>query len=127
MKQAPLLTKEEYELVKDYLLLPIIFDVLERDIKKLDMMKLKMSEIYVRLLRGIQDKILLNMLNDRTLLKERGIKVYEQRRTELGIEAFYLCRGYPHAISMLWGFVRAEVQVRLCEYLGINYTNEVTT
>ncbi|WP_410511682.1 hypothetical protein PaeBR_16630 [Paenibacillus sp. BR2-3] len=118
MTQAPLETEGDLQLVKEYILLPILLDVLERDIKTLGTVKLKMDVIYVKVLRSAQDLITSDVTMIRKKMRSRGIKVYEQQRTELCIEAHYLCRGYHHRFSMLWGLVKAELHKYLSKYLN---------
>lgn len=116
-RRIPHRTEAELQLVKQFVLLPIILDVLERDIKVMDTMPLKMLNIYYQLLRGVQDLVTVDLAKVRKSLREHGMKVYEQRRTNMGVEAAYLCRGYHHHFSMLWGVVKGEVEVRLRSYL----------
>jgi hypothetical protein len=52
-------------------------------------------------------------------MKLHGIKILVEKRTKLSMEAQYLCRGYPYHFSMLWGFVKAEVQKKLSVYFDI--------
>jgi hypothetical protein len=123
MKQAPLQTKEDFQYVKDYLLLPVILDVLERDIKTLDSLQLKMPDIYIRALKRIQDQVTTDLSEIRKVLRARGMKVYEQSRTKTGIEASYLCRGYQHSFAMLWVNVRSEVKLKLSKHMNIDLTD----
>ncbi|MEI7027487.1 hypothetical protein [Paenibacillus sp. y28] len=110
---------EDMQLVKDYLLLPVLLEVLERDMSILQTLKLKMPAPYVRTLRGVQDQVTSDLASVRTRLRQRGVKVYEERRTAAGIEAMYLCRGYHYPFSMLWSLIKAEVEQRLNRYLGL--------
>ncbi|MFD0713499.1 hypothetical protein [Paenibacillus sp. GCM10027626] len=121
MTQAPLETEGDLHLVKEYILLPILLDVLERDIKALGTVKLKMNVVYIKVLRSAQDLITADVMLIRQNMRYRGIKVYEQQRTELCIEARYLCRGYQHKFSMLWGVVKAELYKYLSKYLNIDF------
>ncbi|WP_163857959.1 hypothetical protein [Paenibacillus elgii] len=120
MKPAPLETEEDLQLVKEFILLPLLLDVLERDISALETTPLKMFIIYTKKLRHIQDQITADLVPIRTKLRERGIKIYEQKRTKMRIEACYLCRGYHRHFSMLWGLVKAELHVKLSMYLDID-------
>jgi len=120
MAPIPVLTEEEALLVKRYIVLPLMLDVLERDIKVLETaaVRLKMMVVYVSMLRRLQDRITADLMWLRKKMRERGLKVYEQERTKLGVEARYLCRGYHYHFSMLWGLVRAEIEQRLNIYVG---------
>ncbi len=96
MKQPPLQTEEDLRLVKEYILLPILLDVLERDIQILKIVQLKMASIYVGALQHVQDKVMTDLAILRKRLREHGIKVFEQQRGALSVQAGYLCRGYEH-------------------------------
>lgn len=120
----PLRTAEELQYVKQSIMLPIVLDVLERDIHMLDTVPLKMPAIYIQMLRGVQQLATIDLAKLRRELRIRGIKIYEQRRTTIGIEAAYLCRGYHHHFSMIWDVVRAEVEEALQAYLKIHIANK---
>ncbi|SHE11651.1 Uncharacterised protein [Chlamydia abortus] len=117
MNKATLETEEELQLIKEYTLLPILLDVLERDVAVLEKARLKMSPVYVRKLKQAQDQISIHLAHIRKALRRRGIKVYELQRTRLGIEAHYLCKGYNHTFSMLWSLVKAELYKELSSLL----------
>jgi hypothetical protein len=120
MKQPPLQTEEDLRLVKEVILLPILLDVLESDIQTFMTVPLKMDVIYIKTLQLVQDRTMSDLTILRGELRKHGIRIYEQQRTQLGVEAQYLCRGYHHKFSMLWGLVKSEVKVRLSIYMNVN-------
>lgn len=124
MKHIPLQTEQEGQLVKQLALLPVVLDVLERDIAALQTVPLKMRGIYVQCLQYAQDQATLDLSHVRKQLRQRGIKVYEQRRTHLGIELQYVCRGYEHQFSILWSFVKAEVERWLRQSFRLQLADE---
>lgn len=124
MKPVPCQTAEEADFVKEYLLFPLMLDVLERDRNAMSEARLKMPEIYDALIGLLQDAVTLDLARVRQEMRRRGMKVYEERRTELGIEARYLCRGYHHDFSMLWSRVKAEIVEHFCHYLKIDVTKK---
>ncbi|MCR8641419.1 hypothetical protein NV379_02005 [Paenibacillus sp. N1-5-1-14] len=124
MSLAPLETKDDIRLVKDFMMLPIVMDVLEADIDSMHKSNLKMPKIYTKALKAAQNKILVDVSDVKKLLRVNGIKIYDQRRTNLGLEADYMCRGYHHKTSLLWSIVKSDVQERLCKYMSIDITQE---
>src|SRR6476661_1614872 len=120
MKRPQKVTEAELIMVKKSLLYPVILDVLTYDSKHMEITGVKIPIIYNLLLKGKQQQA----INDITLemnavkreMRLRGIKILVEKRTSLSIEAEYLCRGYPYHFSMLWGFVKAEVQKKLSVY-----------
>lgn len=122
MRKAPLLTEEEMEMVNDYILFPILLDALERDIQSLQVTQLKLGKVVAYSFHRIQDQILNDLHTLHKKLKIHGIKIYEPRRTQSHVEATYLCRGYQHRFSMLWGVVKAELEKILSNYLNFDIT-----
>jgi len=120
----PLRTEEEVEMIKQYILLPLMLDVLESDRESLESVKLKASQVYGGIIRLLQAYTTAELAQVRRDIREHGMKVYEERRTELGIEARYLCRGYTYEFSLLWGVANAEIKQRFFNYLGIDVTKE---
>lgn len=123
MKHAPLETPADLQHVKQAVLYPVLMDVLERDMQTLNTLQLKMPRIYISSLRRTQDQINADLVQVRRHLRERGIKIYEMKRTAEGLDARYVCRGYHHHFSMLWSLVRAEVESRLAAYMQVPLAN----
>ncbi|MNK08741.1 hypothetical protein D3C87_266840 [compost metagenome] len=119
MKQVPYRTEEEAGWVKEFLILPLILDLMERDLRLVSSgsTPFKLPELYMAVLRGLQSRITRELSQIRQQMRQHGIKVYEQHRTGTGLEARYLCRGYQYEFSMLWGFARAEIDRRVTFYL----------
>ena len=114
MGRAPMeKTEEELKIVKQSLILPIVLDVLSHDIRVLQGSSAKMNGLYIRFLHSLQDRVSLELYHLRRELRKSGIKVYRQERAKQGLEAEYLCRGYEHRFTMLWGVVKAEVEIEL--------------
>jgi hypothetical protein len=120
MKRPPLETEEERQWVIQYALPPVLLDVLERDIRTLDTLKLKMPLVYIRSLRRVQDRVACELSVLRGKLRARGIRIYDQRRTKEELEALFLCRGYHRKCSIPWDLVKAQVQRKLGSYLDID-------
>ncbi|WP_195572989.1 hypothetical protein [Paenibacillus sp. 1001270B_150601_E10] len=124
-RAAPLETEEDLHLIKECVLLPILLDALERDLAILGKTPLKMNALYCMLLRHAQDQITMDLARIRKQMRVLGLKIYEERRTELGVEAYYLCRGYHHKCSMLWSLVRAELHTRLSAYFNMEWRGKL--
>jgi len=117
-------TADDLRLVKESILLPVVMDVLEADIKRLSESNLRMTTVYIEMLKTLQQMVIADMYSVKQRMRKHGIKVYPQRRTKQCLEADYLCRGYHNKISLLWGLVKSDVQLTLCKYMGINLTSE---
>lgn len=114
----PIQTEDELGLVKQYVLLGIVTRILDHDIRVIGASGMKLPRFYESFLRGIQDRVLLDLADMRRQFRGRGIKVYEEARDSDGLRAQYVCRGYHHQFFMLWGFVKAESERVLKGYLS---------
>ncbi|MFS0871466.1 hypothetical protein [Paenibacillus xylanilyticus] len=119
---APSPADEDHRLVKGLVVRTLLLDVLERDIRTLETLLLKMPEVYVLSLTRIQNQVLKEMLVVRKQMRKRGVKILEEKRETEGIETIYLCRGYWQRFYMLWTFARNEVKQELSLHLNIDLT-----
>jgi|GEM_PF-349689 len=114
--RPPLQSGEELEAVKRYVLLGIAVRILDHDIRVVGSSRLKLPRFYESILRGLQDRVLLELAALRRMFRTSGIKVYEERMESEGLTAAYVCRGYHHHFTMPWSFVRAEAERLLKRY-----------
>ncbi|GJM84112.1 hypothetical protein HMSSN139_66080 [Paenibacillus sp. HMSSN-139] len=113
------ITNEDQSYVKLYIMLPMILSAFERD-KKLAEQTFKTPRPYVTLIGNAIKRVEDDCREVRRMFRLHGLKVYEERRTESGIHARYLCRGYHHEITLLWPLVKAESSVLMEKYLGLD-------
>ncbi|BBH19093.1 hypothetical protein Back11_04380 [Paenibacillus baekrokdamisoli] len=114
--QPPIQIGKELELVKHYVMLGIVMRILDHDIRIIGSTATKLPRLYESILRGLQDRVLLELANMRRQFRESGIQVNEEIRSKEGLTAIYRCRGYQHTFSFLWTFVKAEAERLLKAY-----------
>ncbi|MBD8839643.1 hypothetical protein MHB85_20825 [Paenibacillus sp. FSL K6-4396] len=122
---APTPADEDHRLIKGMVVRTLLLDVLERDIRTLDTLLLKMPEVYILSLTRLQNEVLKEMLGLRKQMRTRGVKVLEETRGKDGIETVYMCRGYTQRFYMLWTFARNEVKKELSRHLQMDPTQQV--
>lgn len=115
MDQTPF----DLQYVKMYLLLPLVLSAFERD-KKIIEQNIKTPGPYINFIDSAMDRVTLDLKEVRRKFRLLGIKVYEETRTDKGIDARYLCRGYHHDYKMLWSRIAAECSVLMEKYLGMD-------
>lgn len=115
---APQLQEQESEAVRHYMLLELALIIIEHDIKALGMSKFKLPRLYETILRGIQDRVLLDMAELRQMFRKNGIKIYNKLRREDGLQTQYVCRGYHHEKFMLWSVIKVECESLLKRYMS---------
>jgi len=109
---------KELELVKHYVLLGIALQILDHDIRIVGASQVKIPRLYESMLRGLQDRVLLELAAMRKQFRASGIHVHNETRRDSGLHASYRCGGYDHAFSMPWNFVRVESERVLKAYLA---------
>jgi hypothetical protein len=114
--RPPLQIGKELELVKRFVLLGVTMRILNHDIRIVGASSAKLPRLYESMLRALQDRVLLELAALRRQFRESGIRILEQRQSEDGMTARYVCRGYEHSFSMLWPFIRAESERLLKAY-----------
>ena len=112
MIKSPIQTEEDLLLVKEFIILPLLLDVIQRDITIIKSVKLKFPNLFIECLNRIQDSIIRQLFEVRAELKKRGIKVYSSERTKEYIQTSYRCRGYEHTITLMWELVRVAIEIR---------------
>lgn len=112
----PIQTEDELELVKRYVLLGIVMRILDHDIRVIGTAAIKLPRLYESILRGCQDRVLLDQAAIRKQFRETGIKVFAEQRGNDGMDTEYVCRGYSHRFFMLWTFVKSESEQVLKQY-----------
>lgn len=117
-------TIDDIQYVKMYLLLPLVLSAFERD-KKIIEENIKTPRPYVNFIDSAMDRVTVDLKEVRRKFRLLGLKVYEETRTELGIEAKYLCRGYHHTFGMLWSLVAADSSVLMEKYLGLDISGYI--
>ncbi|MGF7048533.1 hypothetical protein J2T13_003041 [Paenibacillus sp. DS2015] len=118
----PAPSEEDALLVKNYLLHMIMLDVLERDIQSMVTLSLKMQPLYIRGLSGIQKQVMSHLSTLRLHMGARGIRIYQESRTNSSVETLYLCRGYHRRLFMPLSYIKSEVTLKLNIYLGATST-----
>ncbi|UVI28231.1 hypothetical protein [Paenibacillus spongiae] len=115
--QPPVQIGKELELVKRYVLLGMTMRILNHDIRVVGASPTKLPRLYESMLRGLQDRVLLELAALRKQFRESGIRIYDETAGTDGLTARYLCRGYEHSFSLIWSYVRSEAERMLKSHL----------
>ncbi len=108
----------DMESVKDHTVLQLTYDALDRDITRIESIRLKLSEVYLGQFNAIRKQIVADteVLRDQLLLA--GIHITKQTRTADGVETIYSCRGRVCQCPMTWAYARARAAATLRAYLS---------
>jgi hypothetical protein len=107
-------TEEDIQIIKDYTLLPILLDMLARDIDELQINQDKIVFNHVIFyLREVERSIYPELQSLKSRMKAHDIRVLKTEMNALGIEVEYKVRGYIHHFNMLRSLVKAELMTML--------------
>lgn len=112
-------TEEDVQIVKEYTLLPILLDMLARDVEELKVYKDKIVYNHILFyLREVEMAIYPELQSIKSQMKKRDIKVIHTEMNALGINVEYKVRGYIHHFTMLRSLVKAELMTTLMNMRG---------
>jgi hypothetical protein len=106
--------EEDLQLIKDYTLLPILLDMLARDLEDLEIYKGKLIYNHIIFyLKEVEQSIYTELQILRGGMKKRDIKILTTGLNVKGVEVQYKVRGYIHRFYMLRSLVKAELMTML--------------
>ena len=121
-------TPEELELVKDYILLPIMQQMIDKECSKIEQNRNVLNRMYLTIARLMLRDIRADFFMNRAEIRKLGIKVVElPESSSVELRYKYICRGYEYSISMPRSTVRGEISVRMGRYTGRIESCLVTT
>lgn len=108
-------------LVKRYLVTQMVLTAFDRDKGNIQNSGFfKTPSLYTDIIDKAMDEAIKELTSVRKAFRNRGIKVYEERKTSLGVEAKYMCRGYHEPMEMRWAFITAEATILMRLFLGLD-------
>ncbi|AKG34453.1 hypothetical protein [Paenibacillus durus] len=107
-------TEEDFQIIKEYTLLPILLDMLARDMNELKKYKDKIIYNHVLMyLKEIEHAVYPELQNAKRKMRTRDIRILNTEMNTQGIHVEYKVRGYIHHFTMLRSLVKAELMTML--------------
>ncbi|MDQ0876516.1 hypothetical protein QFZ77_005175 [Paenibacillus sp. V4I3] len=107
-------TEEDVQIIKEYTLLPILLDMLARDMDELKIYRDKIVYNHVLFyLKEVEHSIYPELQSIKRKMRTQDIKVLNTEMNSLGINVEYKVRGYIHHFTMLRSLVKAELMTML--------------
>lgn len=112
-------TEEDIQIIKEFTLLPILLDMLARDIRELELYRDKIVYHHiVAYLKEIEQSIYVELHTLKNKMRKHNIKILNTETSTLGIDVEYKVRGYIHHFKMLRSLVKAELMTMLTNVRG---------
>lgn len=103
-------TEEDVQIVKDYTLLPILLDMLARDIEELALHQGKIVYYHaIAYLKEVETSIHEELYRLKGRMRKQNIQILHTETNALGIDVEYKVRGYIHHFNMLRSLIKAEL------------------
>jgi hypothetical protein len=113
-KVINMIQEEDKKLVYDLIYLDLLIEVLERDLKAIDLSSIKFKSPYKKKIESLIKEALNERKDKRQVMRKQGIKIFERKVIdEEFIEWEYVVRGYE-AVQRIW---TAAIRKRLQEIL----------
>jgi len=109
--------QEHTKLIKDFIILPFVLQLFERDLQVIRETPLKMKEPYLQAIDRIMDKVMKDIATTKKELSFAGIYVYSQIRNQTTLDYQFKFKGYYHKCGFSWNVIRNEVQKYMERYL----------
>lgn len=121
MRIAEAITSEDRHYVKRYMIITLVIAAFDRDSRYIQQ-QLKTPGPYVDIIKLATENAWVDLRDIKKHFWLKGMKVYEEKRTPLGIMVKFKCRGFESSLELLWEFVAAEASILMRKYLGLDVT-----
>lgn len=111
-------TPEEIIAVRDYVILPFMLDMVEKDRQKLENDPISLRLLFEATNGKLTDKIHHDLVTVRKFLKERQIKVMELGQFGSEMRYKFWIRGYEDQFTLMKEIVRSELSIRFGKYIA---------
>lgn len=110
-------SEEELDLIRDFAILPIMLDLCETQLRKLEYSSISLKKLYVVATQKLMEIIHADLVRVKKTLREHQIKVVEEPQQEASLQYRFFCRGYQDSFGLMKEVVKAEMSVRLPQYM----------
>lgn len=115
--RAHIPTREELELIRDAVLLPMMLSIVEKNSREIELSGYSMKGLYVKASQVLLTRIHQDLARIKRELRNRSIKVFEDERIDSALHYHFICRGYENKFAMLRDVIRSEMSVRIARYV----------
>ncbi|WP_227936402.1 hypothetical protein [Alkalihalobacillus deserti] len=114
-----MLNKADEELITNFIYLPLVRKVFERDMEKLKTAELKFTTPYLSLVERTIMKVGIDLGKVKKQLSKKGIYVYDQGQSEGLCLYLIVIRGYRREKSLFPHLMKQTVETYINEYLNL--------
>jgi hypothetical protein len=115
-RAAEPVTKQEIEMMRDSIILPMALGIVEKNSREVAMSSLTLKVLYFNAAKILANQIRADAQKSKKGLVERDIRVMEESKDDTELIYRYVCRGHKDRFVMTKDFMRAEIGVRIGRY-----------
>ncbi|WP_088834458.1 hypothetical protein [Paenibacillus tyrfis] len=116
-KKAEVPTREELELIRDSVLLPVILTMIDRNVKELNLSVNPLRKLYMTATQALMNRVHSELAAVNRELRERKIKVFKDDREDTDLHFRYICRGYEDRFSIMRDVARASISTKIGQHI----------
>ncbi|TVY09863.1 hypothetical protein [Paenibacillus cremeus] len=112
-------TNEEMELIKKHIILPLMLDVVQKNIEDLSLNQSTLKPLYIASCEAVMNLIHQDMAENRKLLKQANIKIFDRDQSKYPLFHYpYMVRGYHFTFQMRRELIKSEMSTMLPKYVN---------
>ncbi|NRR01250.1 hypothetical protein HP570_03250 [Brevibacillus sp. RS1.1] len=116
-------SKEELELIRDSVLLPMILTIVDKNSTEIGLSSFSLKNLYLKASQVLMAQIHLDLSEVRKKLKAKNIKVFQEERIDSALYYRFVCRGYEDTFAIVRDVARAEISMRISKYVSDMFRN----
>ena len=117
MTRSAVPSKEELEMIRDHILLPIMLTMVEKNGKDLQLSPSTLQKLYIAVAQMMLNHIHSDLSKVNKALRASQIKVFQDDHEDDGLHYRFICRGYEDKFAMMREVVKANISVKMSEYI----------
>lgn len=111
-------TIEQTDQIHKYVLIPLVIQVFQYDLKSIQCSSIKFKAIYLDLIHLTLVKAELELRTIKKSLRAAGIRIYEEKKDEKGVYLKYFFKGYHHSAHFSYVILKHQVESMMKNYLN---------
>lgn len=119
------ISQEELTDIRDSIFLPMLLNVVENTLRKVEKEPNALKPLFIASTQSLMQTIHRDLVSIKNKLRAAQIKVWEMDRAPAYLNYKFICRGYQDEFGMMKELVKAELGVRLADYVK-KLTDELT-
>jgi hypothetical protein len=109
-------TKKELEIMRDFVILPVALEIVEKKSIEVEMSSLTLKLLYTAAAKILAKHIREDVQKSKKALVERNIHVFEDSKDDTELIYRYICRGHEDRFVVTKDFMRKEISGRIGRY-----------